>query len=528
MICKNCGGNLSLDKQSKYLICDYCGRKELVSSKKNEYRNLENNYILEGKKALNQEEWYNAELNFNKAIELDFEEGEAYIGVLMCQYHSKNFGDFIDKCKQHGFDGSKYEIEMFEKAIKYAVYPKKDILEEIMEHKTILLQNKQEKFIQRIEQEDLDNLEKKKVGKVIVTQRYEEITPVKNLIGIGWVSKTDNGRYSFRNHKKIDFIVAVQMNGDIMLTDKIIFDKHNFISDSCSIYPNFNEFKDIKKIFVKRDIMVGIKNNGTAIGVGSFFVNREPLDWENISEISIGDYHIVGLKEDGRVVATGDFSYGRCAVLDWTEIVSISAGSAHTVGLRADGSVIATGRNDDQQCNVSHLYDIMMIACGNHFTAALRTDGSVVIVGKIHEINTRSKEINELDWRDIIYIVADGEVIAGIKVDGTVIVNIESMEEKTKQWTNIVDLQISGNTIIGLRKDGTLLVEPEMENKKTLENRLFLSYKTFDVERKICLLEKEKRRLKKNPLLWRKYKSVIEEIEKLQKEKTKGDVNNGL
>ena len=47
----------------------------------------------------------------------------------------------------------------------------------------------------------------------------------------------------------------------------------------------------------------------------------------DIVAVSAGDYHTVGLKSDGTVVAVGGNHYGQCDVADWTDIVAVSAGS---------------------------------------------------------------------------------------------------------------------------------------------------------------------------------------------------------
>jgi alpha-tubulin suppressor-like RCC1 family protein len=67
--------------------------------------------------------------------------------------------------------------------------------------------------------------------------------------------------------------------------------------------------------------------------------------WTDIVAISLGAEHIVGLRSDGTVVATGANGWGQCNVSGWTDIVSISAGAYNTMGLRSDGTVVAVGNN---------------------------------------------------------------------------------------------------------------------------------------------------------------------------------------
>ena len=52
--------------------------------------------------------------------------------------------------------------------------------------------------------------------------------------------------------------------------------------------------------------------------------------------------------------------YGQCDVDGWTDIVAVSAGDYHTVGLKADGTVVAVGYNDNGQCDVDGWTDILV------------------------------------------------------------------------------------------------------------------------------------------------------------------------
>lgn len=44
---------------------------------------------------------------------------------------------------------------------------------------------------------------------------------------------------------------------------------------------------------------------------------RNISDWRDIVAVSVGSYHIVGLKSDGTVIAVGDNKNGQCNVSDW-------------------------------------------------------------------------------------------------------------------------------------------------------------------------------------------------------------------
>ena len=65
------------------------------------------------------------------------------------------------------------------------------------------------------------------------------------------------------------------------------------------------------------------------------------------------------------MVAVGDNDDGQCEVADWTDIVAVSAGDWHTVGLKSDGTVVATkytGDSEDYygQCDVADWTNILV------------------------------------------------------------------------------------------------------------------------------------------------------------------------
>jgi len=61
----------------------------------------------------------------------------------------------------------------------------------------------------------------------------------------------------------------------------------------------------------------------------------------------------VGLKSDGSVVAVGgSYDEGHCDVGSWMDITQVTTGKQHTVGLEYDGAMVGVGRNTEGQCDV--------------------------------------------------------------------------------------------------------------------------------------------------------------------------------
>ena len=64
--------------------------------------------------------------------------------------------------------------------------------------------------------------------------------------------------------------------------------------------------------------------------------------WKDLVAVAVAEDHIVGLKNDGTLVAAGNMSYGQTDVSGWSRVVAISASKFRTVGRRADGTILFT------------------------------------------------------------------------------------------------------------------------------------------------------------------------------------------
>ena len=100
-------------------------------------------------------------------------------------------------------------------------------------------------------------------------------------------------------------------------------------------------------------------------------------------KVAAGEYHWLGLKQDGSIVAWGYNDYGQCNIPSSnTGFIAISAGGFHSLGLKQDGSIVAWGHNGYGQCNIP-LRPIanrgfIAIAAGYYHSLGLKQDGSIV------------------------------------------------------------------------------------------------------------------------------------------------------
>ena len=199
--------------------------------------------------------------------------------------------------------------------------------------------------------------------------------------------------------------------------------------------------------------IVGLKDDGTVVAVGdNYYGECDVSNWKDIVAVSAGVSYTVGLKSDGRVVAAGYSKYGQCDVSNWKDIVAISAGDYHTVGLKNDGTVVAVGINNDGRCDVSEWKDIVAVSAGTHNTVGLKSDGTVVAVG-----NNDKGQCEVQNWNSVIAVSVSDSNTVGLKKDGTVIGAGEYFSSEIYGWKNISNIYASSSDIIGLKNDGTVL-----------------------------------------------------------------------
>ena len=200
---------------------------------------------------------------------------------------------------------------------------------------------------------------------------------------------------------------------------------------------------------------VGLRSDGTVVATGWNNYSQCDVDsWSDIVAVDTGTYHTVGLRSDGTVVATGLNLGGLCNVNSWSDIVAVAAGNDHTVGLRSDGTVVATGWNDDGQCDVDSWTDIVAVAAGSLHTVGLRSDGTVVATG--------SNYYGQCDvdsWTDIVAVAPGIWHTVGLRNNGAVVAKGLNVHGQCSvvNWTDIAAVAVGHLHTVGLRSDGTVL-----------------------------------------------------------------------
>ena len=412
--------------------------------------------------------WGDADKYCEKILDIDPENADAYLGKLLAELRIKN-KEALTSCIKPYWEGKNYQ-----KVIRFCDDILKAELNDYVEQsknyrKQIVLKNSKRNKIIAI-------IAALAVFATIAVAVY--ITAIRPAVRYNYAVSLMNDAESLKNVCLYQNAIAVfeTLEGYKNTNEKIAVCKYNsavlYMAEHNSTHDAEIFFKSIRNdtradwetISAGEFHTVGIKADGTVVATGRNSEGQcNVADWKNIIAVSSGWEHTVGLQSDGTVVATeftGKQEYYRnqCDVSGWTDIVAVSAGTFHTVALKDNGTVVAAGWNRDGQCDVSDWKNIIAITAGDDHTIGLMADGTVVIAGD------RGFGQNKIsDWQDIAMISKGGIHTAGLQTDGSVVANGRDEEGQcdVSQWADIVMISAGGYHTIGLTSDGTVVAVGE-------------------------------------------------------------------
>ncbi len=159
------------------------------------------------------------------------------------------------------------------------------------------------------------------------------------------------------------------------------------------------EWANISKISNSCSHIVGLRYDGTVVAAGNNSTGQCDTElWSDIIDVVAGEGFTVGLKSDGKVVIAmyDDRSYIRKTtdentivreeyektknfedIHTWDNIIKISADLNHIVGLTENGKVVAVGQNRYGQLNVDNWENIVDVRTTEMTTFAIDNNGNV-------------------------------------------------------------------------------------------------------------------------------------------------------
>lgn len=273
-------------------------------------------------------------------------------------------------------------------------------------------------------------------------------------------------------------------------------------------------WKRINAIWVEQDLIVGLRTDGTVVLDDQRDYKYNKLDvsgWTDIIDICVLGSGIVGLRSDGRVLATGDPQLVSTAS-SWNRVVQLCGTFFDFAALRADGSVYwlsgdserwedespsfespaaltnvarlipgaytifgidKNGKLLPRNCPIPKSDGVKDICYNSDVTMFLYSDGTACLYSAGSEDQRWMRAAAVSRWTDLKQISAGDWIYAGLRRDGTVVsCDLENVFHETDSWRDVTRIwTTSDGLVFGLRKDGRLYFSGA-EVEKMLANRI--------------------------------------------------------
>ncbi len=160
--------------------------------------------------------------------------------------------------------------------------------------------------------------------------------------------------------------------------------------------------------------IVALRNDGRVFATGRNQHGACQTEaWQSVVSLACGERHTVALTQNGTALAAGDNGAGQCAVEDWQNLVMVACGAGHTVGMKKDGTLVACGDDRMGQCRVGQVKNAMYVACLPEATLCVKESGRVEVIGGTGELRDALSEL-----RHIVAIYTCEYRISALTVDG--------------------------------------------------------------------------------------------------------------
>ena len=206
-------------------------------------------------------------------------------------------------------------------------------------------------------------------------------------------------------------------------------------------------------IGIGKEHLIGVKEDGRVLATGSNYDQQcNTQAWRDIVSVACGAFFTVGLKSNGTCLATGANILGNGEIFGWRDITAITSGAFHVLGLKTNGTVVAYGMAGEGQCKVDGWKDVTAIAAGNAHSIALTAGGTVLSTGR-----NDCGQCDVSDWKDIIAIAADGNYSIGLTGTGQIVAAGDVEYFHFDNWSDIRSIAAAAYHVAGLKKDGSVV-----------------------------------------------------------------------
>ncbi len=197
-----------------------------------------------------------------------------------------------------------------------------------------------------------------------------------------------------------------------------------------------------------------VKSDGTVSATGDNSAGQcnVPAGLTGVVAVATGESSSMALKSDGTIAEWGSLSTG-AAPAGLSNVVAIARGGNHALALKSDGTVVAWGDNSFGQRTIpAGLVNVIAIAGSDNASLALKSDGTVIAWGR-----TDTGECNvPTSLSGVIALAAGGGGAVALKSDGTV-VGWGYWAVAPEGLSNVIAVAAGKNHRVALKADGTVV-----------------------------------------------------------------------
>lgn len=200
---------------------------------------------------------------------------------------------------------------------------------------------------------------------------------------------------------------------------------------------------------------------------------QELSELKAITDIAVGDNHIVAVDSSGRVYCIGDNDQGQCDLDGERNIAKVYATAHGTILMDVEGNMIACG-NFSGSSTIKDFTNIKGLASSENILAILTSENRLAVSSK-----NSDNYLEAESWEEIVDVACGDFFVAGLDKYGKVKIEIDNDEikEEVSAWSNIIAIDAGSDYLIGFDGDNIYGVgnnrygqfKKEVLDKQTLE-----------------------------------------------------------
>lgn len=176
-------------------------------------------------------------------------------------------------------------------------------------------------------------------------------------------------------------------------------------------------------------------------------VDGSVKSWKQIRKLACSSKQIVGLKDNGSVIAAGNILSSEIHRIEsWRDVIDMAASAKGTVALHTDGTVSYAGQDDDLLAAVTQWQDIIAIAIDNHYVYGINSDGTLRLAGTCRPILDRGRS-GAAAWKNLMAISSNALGVCAVNESGELLfagsISGDIQGIKTN-WKNKIQEMIKG------------------------------------------------------------------------------------